>query len=171
MSLTTSSAFTAACQWLERTLDDSANRRLVLPGAFLATDAILEIFLKVARGIVVNERVIAFNVGRYRPFLATEAILMEAVRKGGNRQELHERIRQHAHAATKRVKEEGLENDLLERLETDEGFAGVDVGRIARERVDAGCAPEQVERFLALRVKPIRERYGDLSQITSQVRV
>ena len=171
MSLVTSSAFTAACQWLERTLDDSANRRLVLPGAFLATDAILEIFLKVARGIVVNERVVALGVERYRPFLATEAILMAAVQAGGNRQELHERIQRHSHAAAKLMKEEGRDNDLIDRLQADEAFAGVDVKRIATEAVDAGCAPEQVDRFVMLQVEPIRRRYADADGIESQVRV
>ena len=123
MSLERSAAQTAAAQWLERTLDDSANRRLVLPQSFLATDAVLILFQNVTAGLVVYPRVIAANLDAELPFMATENIFMAAVAAGGDRQDLHERIRRHSQAAAAVVKEQGGRNDLLDRLAADPAFA------------------------------------------------
>src|SRR4051812_6321403 len=119
MSLQSSAAATAAVQWMERTLDDSANRRLVIPQAFLAADAILLLLQNITAGLVVYSKVIAANLEEELPFMATENILMAAVQVGGDRQELHERIRRHSHDAAHRIKHEGLANDLLMRLQND----------------------------------------------------
>src|SRR5699024_8833631 len=115
-------ALVASTQWLERTLDDSANKRLAIPEAFLAIDAILDILINVSDGIVVYKSVIEKHIKEELPFMATENILMEAVKRGGDRQELHEKIRNYSMQAAKRVKEEGLENNLLELLEKDSDF-------------------------------------------------
>ncbi len=154
-------AFTAATQWLERTLDDSANRRLSIPDAYLALDGTLVLVENVARGLVVNREVIRRNLAEHLPFMATETILMNVTARGGNRQELHERIRRHSMAAARRMKEDGAPADLLERIAGDEAF-----GLTARELdtlVDplrfVGRAPEQVARFLGDRVEPVLERY------------
>src|SRR5438105_12399343 len=125
-SLAVSAAQTAATQWLERTLDDSANRRLTLPQAFLAADAVLRLALNITNGLKVNPEVIARHVEREFPMMATEEILMQAVARGGDRQQLHERIRQHSHEVTARLKAGALRNDLLDRLRGDAAFAGVD---------------------------------------------
>ena len=128
ISLQSSAASTAATQWLERTLDDSANRRLVIPQAFLAIDAVLLLYRNVAAGLTVYPRVIASHLDLELPFMATEAILMAAVARGRDRQDVHERIRQHSQAAAAVVKEQGGRNDLLERLAADPAFAGIDLG-------------------------------------------
>ncbi len=152
---------THATQWMERTLDDSAGRRLYLPQAFLAADAILELCANVARGMVVYPRVIQRNLALELPFMATENILMEAVKAGGDRQELHERIRVHSQAAAAQVKQHGGDNDLLQRLADDPAFEAVRT-RLAR-LLDAGLyvgrAPEQVSEFLKHIVQPIRRKY------------
>ena len=122
MALTQDAQMTAATQWFERTLDDSANRRLSLPEAFLATDAVLELYANIASGMVVYPAMIGKRVMENLPFMATEAILMEGVRLGGDRQELHERIRVHSQAAAVRMKQEGLESDLMERIAADPAF-------------------------------------------------
>lgn len=156
-------AFTAATQWLERTLDDSANRRVSTPDAFLALDGALVLLENVARGLIVNPEVVRRNLAEHLPFMATETILMHAVRRGGDRQELHERIRKHSMAAARRMKEEGAQADLLERIADDDAF-GLSAGELA-ELVDpmrfVGRAPEQVERFLERDVAPVLERLGD----------
>jgi adenylosuccinate lyase len=156
-------AFTAATQWLERTLDDSANRRVSTPDAFLALDGALVLLENVARGLIVNPEVVRRNLAEHLPFMATETILMHAVRRGGDRQELHERIRKHSMAAARRMKEEGADADLLERIADDDAF-GLSAGELA-ELVDpmrfVGRAPEQVERFLERDVAPVLERLGD----------
>lgn len=159
MSLQTSTAMTAAVQWMERTLDDSANRRLVIPQAFLAADAILVLLQNITAGLVVYPQVIAANLDEELPFMATENLLMAAVQAGGDRQTLHERIRVHSQAAAQRVKQEGRANDLLERLEHDPAFAKVDLSAAMNARQFVGRAPEQVDEFLAEVVQPIRERY------------
>jgi len=171
LSLATSPAMTAAEQWLERTLDDSANRRVVLPEAFLAVDGILEILINVASGLVVYPKVIAANLAAELPFMATENILMAAVRAGGNRQALHERIRQHAHAAAAQVKQEGNPNDLIERLRNDPAFAEVDFDATLDPAAYVGRAPAQVERFIAEAVEPIRRRYRDRLDHTAELKV
>jgi adenylosuccinate lyase len=159
MSLETSAAETAAVQWLERTLDDSANRRLVIPQAFLATDAVLILCQNVTAGLVVYPRVIAANLAAELPFMATENILMAGVAAGGDRQDLHERIRRHSHAAAAVVKVEGGANDLLERLAADPAFAKVDLAAVLAPASFIGRAPEQVDEFLAEVIEPIRGRY------------
>lgn len=161
LSLQSSVTATAATQWLERTLDDSANRRLTLPQAFLATDAILLLYLNVATGLVVYPNVIAKHLAEELPFMATENILMAAVQRGGDRQELHERIRQHSQAAAAVVKQQGLPNDLLERLAQDEAFHNVDLRTALDPAQFVGRAPQQVDEFLHDVVAPIRVKYAD----------
>jgi adenylosuccinate lyase len=159
MSLQTSTAATAAVQWMERTLDDSANRRLVIPQAFLAADAILILLQNITSGLVVYPQVIAANLEEELPFMATENLLMAAVQSGGDRQTLHERIRVHSQAAAQRVKQEGRANDLLDRLHGDSAFSKVNLAAAMNVRQFVGRAPEQVDEFLAEIVQPIRERY------------
>lgn len=160
MSLETSGADTHATQWMERTLDDSANRRLTLPQAFLAVDAILSIYQNVANGLVVYPNVIAKNLGEELPFMVTENILMQAVAAGGDRQHLHELIRQHSQDAAAVVKQDGKPNDLLNRLKTDKAFDQVDIESAVDPQALVGCAPEQIDAFLADVIGPIREKYG-----------
>lgn len=157
-------AFTAATQWLERTLDDSANRRLSIPDAFLSLDGALVLVENVAKGLIVNPEVVRRNLAQHLPFMATETILMHATARGGDRQDLHERIRQHSMAAARRMKDEGADADLMERIAADPAF-GVTAGEL-ETLIDArrfvGRAPEQVERILADWVAPVLERYADV---------
>jgi len=150
---------TAATQWLERSLDDSSNRRLTLPESFLALDAALEAMHRVASGLVVHEEVVRAGLGRELPFLATENILMAAVGKGADRQEAHEAIRGHSRAAADRIKAGGGANDLLDRLRQEPLLAGVDLDGVLDPSAYVGRAPEQVDCFLADVVEPIRRRY------------
>ncbi|GIW77103.1 MAG: adenylosuccinate lyase [Phycisphaerae bacterium] len=159
ISLVTSPLQTAAEQWFERTLDDSSNKRLSIPEPFLALDGALQIVVDVARGLVVYPKVIEQYVNSELPFMATEDILMAAVQKGGDRQELHERIRQHSLEAARRVKQEGRPNDLIQRLKQDPAFAQVDLDNILEASRYVGRAPQQVERFIDQIVAPIRARY------------
>lgn len=157
-------AFTAGTQWFERTLDDSANKRIAVAEGFLAIDAILNIMLNVTNGLVVYDKVIRQRVMRELPFMATENIMMQAVKKGGDRQELHERIRQHSIAAGKIVKEEGGENDLVDRIASDPMFM------ITKEEIEATLQPEhftgrsaeQVDEFLADFIRPVLEKNKDV---------
>ena len=167
-------AMTASVQWFERTLDDSANRRIAVSEAFLAVDAILNLYENVCSGLVVHPKVIERHVMEELPFMATENILMEAVKRGGDRQALHERIREHSLAAGRRVKDEGLDNDLLERIAADPAFG------LSREevlgRLDPadyiGCCPQQVDRFLEQEVRPVLERYAAaLTGTAAEIRV
>ena len=170
MSLQTSPPMTAATQWMERTLDDSANRRLVLPQAFLAMDAVLILYQNVAEELVVYPKVIEKNLRAELPFMATEDLLMEAVKRGGDRQDLHERIRQHSQAAAAVVKNEGGDNDLWERLSNDSAFSGID--RVLEPSAFIGRSSEQVDEFLAEQIEPIRHRYADILFATdAEVRV
>ncbi len=172
MNLPANLAQTVATQWLERTLDDSANRRLVLPQAFLAIDAVLILYRNIVDGLVVYPKVIEKHLDEELPFMATEEILMAGVQAGGDRQELHERIRVHSQAAAQQVKEFGRPNDLLERLKTDSAFASVDLGNALDARRFVGRAPEQVDAFISDIVEPIRQRYGKLGdQQSEQLRV
>lgn len=159
ISLVPSTLQTAAEQWFERTLDDSANKRLCVPEAFLATEAALRLVAHVARGIVVYPKVIAARLRAELPFMASEEILMAACAAGGDRQDLHERIRRHAQAAGARVKQEGESNDLLERLQGDAAFQGVRLADVTDARKFVGLAPEQVDAFERQIVAPIRRRY------------
>jgi len=165
MNLVGNAYDTAATQWLERTLDDSSNRRLSLPEAFLALDGALDLMHQVASGLVVNEAMVRKNLMAELPFLATENIMMEAVKAGGDRQDLHEKIRVHAQAAGMRVKQEGLDNDLIERLRSDDAFKSVHHLLTEDQLLDpmkyVGRSVEQTERFLREVVEPLRERYGD----------
>jgi adenylosuccinate lyase len=160
-------AFTAATQWLERTLDDSANRRVSIPDAFLSLDGCLVLLENVAKGLVVNAEVIRKNLAEHLPFMAVETILMHAVSRGGDRQDLHERLRQHSLEAARQMKEgategstEGTKVDLLERIAADRAFglSRADLGRLADAARYVGRAPEQVARFLAEQVAPVLAR-------------
>jgi adenylosuccinate lyase len=159
ISLASSPLMTASEQWFERTLDDSANRRVVIPEAFLATDGILEILINVLDGLVVYPKVIAAHVEAELPFMATENILMAAVKAGGKRQELHEKIRLHSHAAAAQVKNFGRGNDLISRLKADMAFRKVNFERQLRPENYIGRAPKQVDEFLVSVVTPIRRKY------------
>jgi adenylosuccinate lyase len=159
LSLVSSPHMTASEQWLERTLDDSANRRVVIPEAFLAVDGILEILINVLDGLVVYPEVIAAHVAAELPFMATENILMAAVKTGGNRQELHERIRLHSHAAAAQVKKFGKPNDLIDRLRADVAFRDVDFEKVLEPKRYVGRAPQQVDEFVRSVVTPIRRKY------------
>lgn len=166
-------AITAATQWFERTLDDSANKRISVPEAFLAIDAILELYINVIDGLVVYPKVIRQQFMKEIPFMATENIMMDAVKKGGDRQELHEKIRVHSMAAGKRVKEEGLENNLVDLIAQDSAFG------LTKEEIEAilkpenfvGRAPKQVEEFLAEEVAPVLDQYSDLIGIDVEINV
>jgi adenylosuccinate lyase len=158
-TLPVSAAQTASVQWLERTLDDSANRRLTLPQAFLATDAVLRLGSNISTGLVVNRDVIARNCEQVFPYMATENVLMAAVAAGGDRQQLHERIREHSHAVTAELKRGAARNDLLDRLRQDAAFGKVDFERVLQEGYFTGRAAEQVDVFLRHEVAPIRDRY------------
>ncbi len=161
ITLSIDPAFTAATQWLERTLDDSANRRVSVPDAFLALDGCLVLLENVSRRLIVNPEVVRRNLAEHLPFMATETILMHAVSKGGDRQELHESIRQHSMAAARRMKEEGADADLLDRIAGDDSF-GLRADEL-QEMVDpmrfVGRAPSQVERFIERAVLPILEKH------------
>ncbi|HYO26072.1 MAG TPA: adenylosuccinate lyase [Lacipirellulaceae bacterium] len=170
-SLQSSPHATLDVQWMERTLDDSANRRLVIPQAFLAVDAVLLLYRNVAAGLVVYPEVIARNLREELPFMATENILMAAVAAGGDRQDLHERIRQHSQAAAAEIKQRGRANDLLERLAADAAFRGVDVHAAVDARKLVGRSAEQVDEFIAEVVEPIRRRYAGVTSGEPDLRV
>jgi adenylosuccinate lyase len=170
MSLQSSAANTMATQWMERTLDDSANRRLILPQAFLAIDAVLILYQNITSGLVTYPQVIAKNLLAELPFMATENILMAAVAVGGDRQDLHERIRQHSLAAADRVKQQGEANDLMSRLASDDAFANVDLEAMMDASQFVGRAPEQVAEFIEDVVGPVRAEYVD-GAVTAEVNV
>jgi len=171
MTLPVSAAQTAATQWLERTLDDSVNRRLTLPQAFLAADAVLRLALNISNGLIVNPEVIARNVAAFLPYMATENILMAATARGGNRQQIHECIRRHSQAVTAALKTGADKNDLLERLKADPLLAGLDFTALLDVTQFLGRAPQQVEDFLAAEIEPIRQRYPHLLGQTAEVDV
>lgn len=161
----TNPAITAATQWFERTLDDSANKRLSVPEAFLATDGILELYNNIADGLVVYPKVIEAQLMAELPFMATENILMDAVKAGGDRQELHERIRTHSMAAAKTVKEEGKPNDLLHRIAADPAFniSEEEISRIIKPENFTGRAEQQTLDFISEIVQPLlRENSEDI---------
>ncbi len=166
-------AMTASTQWFERTLDDSANKRISVAEAFLATDGILNLYANVADGLVVYEKVIEQRLRRELPFMATENIMMDAVKAGGNRQELHEKIRVHSMAASRVIKEEGGENDLLERIASDPAF-GVTLEKlnsiISPEKY-VGRAPQQTEDFINNEVKNALKAYENIESYKAEINV
>ena len=172
ISVVTSPMMTAAEQWFERTLDDSANKRICVPEAFLAVDAILNIYLNVAEGLVVYPKVIEAHIQKELPFMATENILMDAVLRGGDRQELHEKIRVHSMEAGKQVKVYGLENDLIDRIVADSAFGLTReaAAQILDARKYTGRAPRQTEEFVG-EVREILQRYQDLMGVTVELKV
>ena len=173
LSLPINAAVTASTQWFERTLDDSANKRIVIAQAFLSVDAILNLYLNISENLVVYEKVIAKHIAAELPFMATENIMMECVKAGGNRQELHERIRVLSMEASKNVKAEGKDNNLIQLIKADPMFAAV------KDRLDGileaknfiGRSPEQVEEFLTAEIDPILENHKDLLGESGEVRV
>ncbi len=173
MSLSSSSAMVAATQWFERTLDDSANKRLAIPQSFLAVDAILLIWNNIMNGIVVYENRINKHIMDELPFMATEYIIMEEVKAGGDRQEIHETIRVHSMEASKKVKEEGKENDLLERILNDTSLK-MDKSKLM-EVLDpknfVGFAPIQTEEFVKNEVQPILDKYAGLIGMEADLKV
>ena len=172
ISLAANADHTMATQWMERTLDDSANRRLSLPQAFLAIDSVLILYRNITDGLVVYPKVIAKHLDQELPFMATEEILMAGVQAGGDRQDLHERIRSHSQEAARQVKEFGEPNDLMARLKDDPAFANVDLSDTLDARRYIGRAPNQVDEFIAAIIAPIRERYeADLRRGTEDVTV
>ena len=173
MSLPINTAMTAGTQWLERSLDDSANRRIVIPEAFLGVDGILNLYNNVSSNLVVYENMIKRRLAAELPFMATENILMECVKAGGNRQELHEKIRVHSMEAGKTVKIEGKENDLLERIANDAAFAAVKdkLSEIVNVENFIGFAPEQVDDFIAEVLNPILSKNPDAAKIESEIKV
>ncbi len=166
-------AMTAATQWFERTLDDSANKRISMAEGFLAADAVLSLVINVVDGLVVNTAVIDRDLRRELPFMATENIMMDCVKRGGDRQELHERIRTHSMAAAQRVKQGDGVNDLLERIAGDPAF-GVTLSELEAVLDPVryvGRAPEQTEEFLREEIAPILEKYQDCLDVKVDIRV
>lgn len=166
--------FTTATQWFERTLDDSANKRLSVPEAFLAVDGILSLYANVADGLVVYPKVIEQRLRKELPFMATENIMMDAVKKrGADRQQLHEKIREHSMAASRVVKVEGGENDLLERIAADEAFGVTleELENILKPENYTGRAKEQTEDFLNECIKPVLEKYADVKSDKPEINV
>ncbi len=172
MSLPSAAAQTVATQWMERTLDDSAIRRLTIPQGFLAMDASLLLYRNIVEGLVVYPQVISKHLLEELPFMATEEILMAGVKAGGDRQDLHERIRVHSQEAGRQVKEHGQANDLIQRLQQDAAFASVDLTGALDGRRYVGRAPEQVDQFVRDQIDPIRARYqADLTGTAEELRV
>ena len=166
-------AITASTQWFERTLDDSANKRLSVSESFLATDGILELYMNITSGLVVYPKVIHARLMSELPFMATENIMMDAVKEGGDRQVLHEKIRQHSMAAGKRVKEEGAENDLLDRIAADPEFHTTKEKLLAIMKPEnfTGCAESQTEEFLKSCVQPVLDANKEALGMTADINV
>lgn len=173
MSVSSGSSMVASTQWFERTLDDSANKRLTIPQAFLAVDAILLIWNNIMSGLVVYENRIHKHIMEELPFMATEYIIMEEVKAGGDRQEIHETIRQHSMEASKKVKIEGKDNDLIERIMSDSSLK-MDKSKIAEvlePKNFIGFAPIQTEEFVNNEVQPILDKYKDLIGLEADLKV
>ena len=173
ISLPLNEAVTASTQWFERTLDDSANKRITIAQAFLALDGVLNLYLNISENMVVYENVIKKHIAAELPFMATETILMECVKAGGNRQELHERIRTHSMAAARLVKEEGKDNDLLDRIKADKAFAAVAdrLDEITDANAFTGRAKEQVVEFITNEIDAILEKNADALNVDAVIRV
>lgn len=171
ISLTENSSYTAATQWFERTLDDSVNRRLSLPQILLSADAILNLMIHLTSNLVVYPKVIEKRIRSEIPFIATENLLMEAVKKGGDRQDLHEKLRQYSQEASKRIKEEGLENNLLDQIASDPHFnlKKEQIEQLTDPKLYIGRASEQVTEFLTESVDPALGKYAKLSEARSEV--
>lgn len=162
MGLPPMAAGTQATQWFERTLDDSAARRLYIPQAFMAADAILRIGINVAGGLIVNRPIIAKNVREYLPYMATENLMMAAVRAGADRQHVHELVKTHSHAVTERIKQgNGSATELFALLKGESAFADVDIEALLNPADFVGRSPEQVAEFIESEVGPIRKTYAD----------
>jgi adenylosuccinate lyase len=172
MTTALNAPLTAATQWFERTLDDSSNRRLLIPEAFLATDAVLRLYLNVVRGLMVYPAVMAQRVQQELPFMATEALLMAGVKAGGDRQLLHERIRIHSMAAAQAMKA-GQRNDLLVRVAGDPAFAAVqgELSTLLAPRRFVGRAPQQVEDYLTTTIYPLLQQSEQLEPVDAEVHV
>ena len=166
-------AITSATQWFERTLDDSANKRLSVPEGFLAVDGILDLCLNVVDGLVVYPKVIEKRLMSELPFMATENIMMDAVKKGGDRQELHERIRELSMEAGKRVKEEGLDNNLMDLIAQEPMFMTTpeELAKTMDPSRYVGCAPAQVENFLKDVIAPVMEENKELLGVKAEINV
>lgn len=167
-------AVTASAQWFERTLDDSANRRISIPEAFLATDAILNLYINIVRGMKVYPAVVEKHLNAELPFMATENILMYCVKhKGGDRQALHEAIRQHSVKAAEQVKLYGKDNDLLERIKADPAFdlSPEELAQLTDPSTFTGMAEHQCEKFLQEQVRPVLEKYGDSLGVSAEIKV
>ena len=166
-------AITSATQWFERTLDDSANKRLSVPEGFLAVDGILDLCLNVVDGLVVYPKVIEKRLMSELPFMATENIMMDAVKKGGDRQELHERIRELSMEAGKRVKEEGLDNNLIDLIAQEPMFMTTpeELAKTMDPSRYVGCAPAQVENFLKDVIAPVMEENKELLGVKAEINV
>ena len=162
---------TASTQWFERTLDDSANKRISIAEAFLATDAILNLYANICSGLVVYPKVIEQHLKKELPFMATENIMMDAVKRGADRQELHERIRIHSMEASKNIKEEGNKNDLLERIASDPVFNLTieQLNNLLTPQNYIGMAKEQTEEFLSENVRPILEENSNSNHLNLNV--
>jgi adenylosuccinate lyase len=173
MSLPQNGAFTAGTQWLERTLDDSANRRIVMGQSFLAVDAVLEIYMNVTENICVYEKIIKKHIDAELPFMATEEILMECVKAGGDRQELHEKIRVLSMESAKKVKVEGGENDLVSRIKADGAFSKIHgkLDEILDAKRFTGRAERQVEEFIADEVEPLLDAHKDELNLKGNISV
>lgn len=166
-------AITAATQWFERTLDDSANKRISIPEAFLAIDGILDLYLNVVDGLVVYDKVIHQRFMKEIPFMATENIMMDAVKRGGNRQDLHEKIREYSMAAGAVVKQEGKENDLVDRIAADPAFGMTkeEIIALLEPKNFVGRAPQQTEEFLSEVVQPILDANQDILGLRAEIHV
>lgn len=163
-------AITHSTQWFERTLDDSANKRIAIPEGFLALDGVLKLYANITENMVVYNKIIERRINSELPFMATENIMMEAVKKGGDRQELHELIREHSMEASRQVKKLGLENDLIERIKSDDrfGLTKEEIDEIINPRNFIGRAPSQVTEFIEAEVDPILNSMGDETEDLSE---
>ncbi len=166
-------SITAATQWFERTLDDSANKRISIPEAFLAVDAILALYINVVSNGTVYPKVVAKHLNEELPFMATENILMYCTKKGGDRQKLHEAIREHSVACAKEIKLNGAENDLISRILADErfGLTEAEMSELIDPSTFTGCAEMQTEEYLENEVKPLLEKYKDLGSADVKITV
>jgi adenylosuccinate lyase len=173
LSLPVNAAITASTQWFERTLDDSANKRLVIPQGFLAVDAILNLYLNISSEMVVYNKVIQCHIDQELPFMATETILMEAVKRGGDRQTLHERIRVHSMTAAERVKLRGESNNLIDLIKQDQAFglSADEIDSLMDPQAFTGCASVQTQDFINEHVTPVLARYTDKLDVRGEVNV